>query len=220
MPLSADERARIIETQTLKSEVNADIAAGVSKPKLSEFQKQIVLLAVGFALTAIAGGALTYYWKSRDWSNQQSYLRQQRALDKKYAVVETMFKDVAVTTAAAQNVLISYYQPDVTPQEIDERARNWQKTSRDWRVSSKILSASLAANFQDPHIGNTFRQIIDVRRQLGNKVTNLPKCKPGAKVKQKTIDNLKDANDLANQIVELLQKCGALMTSEIKAGYQ
>jgi hypothetical protein len=216
MPLSADERARIIETQVLKTEIESALASGKAGPKLNDFSKQVILLVLGFVFTTLAGGLLTYCWKQREWHNQQAYLAQQRALDRKYAVIDRTFKEVALTTAAAEDILSSYYSENVTQKYTTERLDNWHKTSRDWRVASRVLSASHASNFLNPDIGKTFKEIINKRKQLGIAITNLPDLKPGANVSEETRKELENANDLVNQIGELLQECGALMTIETR----
>jgi hypothetical protein len=217
MPLSPDERARILEAQVLKAEVDSELIALKPKSKLSDFWKQIILLVVGFALTTVLGGILTYVWKQRDWHNQQAYLAQQRALDKKYAVMDRSFKEVAVTTSAAEDVLWIYYSDQLSQKDTDERMANWYKTSRDWRVQSKILSASLAANFSNQEIDKTFDEIVKKRRFLGNAIMNLPKVTVN---KRSSADKLKGdlqgANDLINETTDLLQKCGSLMTAETR----
>jgi hypothetical protein len=216
MPLSQQERERIIETQTLKAEVESTLTAGKPKPRFSDFTNQIILLVLGFALTTAVGGVLTYYWKQRDWHNQQSYLAQQRALDKKYATIDRTLKEVALTTSAAEDVLWIYYSENLSTKNVNERMDNWHKTSRDWRVQSKVLSASLAANFADPEVNKLFDQIVSKRRFLGNAIMNLPKFDPKMRITPELKKQLEDANDLINQIVDLLQKCGSRMTSEAR----
>ncbi len=216
MYLTPDERAKIVEAETLKAEIRRELKPdNTSRP--SDFSKQIILLILGFVFTTLAGGTLTYVWKQRDWHNQQSYIAAQRALDKKYAVIDKTFKEVAVTTASADDILASYYARNLAPKDIDERMDNWHKTSRDWRVASKVLSASLAANFTNQEISRTFEQIINKRRQLGVAITNLPRPAPSAGVSNETEATLKQANDSINEIVDLLQKCGTLMMAETKA---
>jgi hypothetical protein len=56
MPLSADERARIIETQVLKTEIESALASGKAGPQLNDFSKQVILLVLGFVFTTLAGG--------------------------------------------------------------------------------------------------------------------------------------------------------------------
>lgn len=215
MALSPDERSRILEAQVLKAEVDSELNGLKPKRKLSDFGKQIILLIVAFVLTTVLGGILTYVWKQRDWHNQQSYLAQQRALDKKYAVIDRTFKEVAITTSAAEDVLWIYYSDQLSQKDIDERMANWYKSSRDWRVQSKILSASLAGNFKDQDIGKTFDDIVSKRRLLGNAIMNLPKVTAKKRpITDKVKPNLESANDLINQTTDLLQKCGSLMTAE------
>jgi hypothetical protein len=216
MPLTPDERTKIVEVETLKAEIQRDLRPE-SESRCSSFSQQVVLLILGFVCTTLVGGALTYFWKERDWRNQQSYLAAQRALDKKYAVIDKTFKEVAATTAAADDVLASYYAKNLVPKDINERMDNWHKTSRDWRVASKVLSASLAANFCNQKVSYTFQEIINKRRQLGVAITNLPRPAPGADIPKEIEPSLKQANDLINEIVDLLQKCGALMMAETKA---
>ena len=213
MPLTNAERRRIRDVESLKEEIRRELH-GPPESKLS--QNPTFLLVLGFVLTGLAGSGLTYFWKQRDWKNQQSYLVQQRALDKKYTVIESTFKEVATTTAAAEDVLTLYYGDNWTQEDIKERFNNWEKTSRNWRISSKVLTAKLAANFQNQAIHSTFAKIVNKRRQLGRAILNLPRRKPNAKVSQDTQNDVAAANQLTNDIVDLLENCGSLMTLETR----
>ncbi len=159
---------------------------------------------------------LTYFWKQRDWKNQQSYLVQQRALDKKYATIESTFKEVATTTAAAEDVLSVYYGDNWTEKEIQERFDNWDKTSRNWRISSKVLSAKLTASFQNPAVYSTFEKILDKRRQLGRAILHLPRRKSNVVVPPEIQKDVAAANQLGDNIVDLLKGCGSLMNLETR----
>lgn len=184
MPLSNDERARIIEIVALRAAVESTIGAAGKKSKLSGFSRQVILLLLGFLFTTGAGGVLTYYWKQREWHNQRSYLAQQRVLDKKYSVIDRTFNEVATTTAAADDVLWIYLSGNLSQKDVTERMNNWYKTSRNWRVQSKILNATLASTFRDQEIAETFKQIVDKRWELGNAIMNLPEFKPKWRVRQ------------------------------------
>jgi len=217
MPLSNDERARIIETQALKADVESELAARKPQTWLSDFRKQLILLGVGFLLTTAAGGFLTYYWKKKDWTNQQAYLAQQRALDKKYAIIDRTFKQVALTTSAAEDVLWVYYSDNLSKKDVDERMSNWYTTSRNWRVESKVLSSSLAANFANPEISKSFEDIVVKRQYLGNAVMNLPKLPLDNHIsREKLKTDLQSATQLINDTTALLHKCGSLMTAEVR----
>ena len=127
------------------------------------FAHSAVLLVLGFILTTGVGSWLTYFWKQRDWANQQSYLARQRALDKKYAVIDPTFKEVAVTITASQYVLATLFRNPRTDKEIQERRANWLKTSRDWRIASNVLSQNIAISFSNPEIQTAFKGVVDKR---------------------------------------------------------
>src|SRR5436305_8131327 len=100
MPFTPEELAKIRETELLKKEIRDELQPSTSKFRVSGFfAHSAVLLVLGFILTTGAGSWLTYFWKQRDWKNQQEYLARQRALDKRYAVIDRTFKEVAVTVA-------------------------------------------------------------------------------------------------------------------------
>jgi hypothetical protein len=212
MPLTNADRRRIREVESLKDEIRRELHPHESK--LS--QNPTFLLVLGFILTSVAGSGLTYFWKQRDWKNQQSYLVQQRALDKKYAVIESTFKEVATTTAAAEDVLSLYYGDNWTEKQIPERLDNWDKTSRSWRISSKVLSAKLTASFQNSSIYSTFEKILDKRRQLGRAILQLPRRKSNVAVTPEIQKDAAAANQLADNIVDLLRDCGSLMNLETR----
>jgi len=218
MPLSDAEREKIREAEILKAEIRKELKSLEPSGHLSDFQKQALLILIGFLLTTVAGGLLTAFWKARDLSNQRSYLAQQRALDKAYAVTDKTVKEVAATIAAADDVLAIYYWPGWTPKEIEEHRENWQRTSRNWRVNSQVLSVELAAIFANPEIDQMFQEIILKRRSLGNIIVNLPREKKEIESDKDLPPNLTEANKLKLEIVDLLHKCGRAMTAQTKQG--
>jgi len=173
---------------------------------------------IGFFLTTVAGGLLTKWWQARDSDNQRSYLQHQRALDKAYAIIDQTAKEVAVTIAAADDVLQAYYGEELRRKEIVERWENWARTSRNWRVNSQVLSEQIAITFSNEEIDGIFRQIVQKRRILGNDIVNLPRRTKVVKSERPLPDQLGDANRVKLEIVELLHKCGARMNGLVKQG--
>jgi hypothetical protein len=216
MPLTEPERENIREGELLKSEIRRELQKEPKGGISGFFQHQAVLLVLGFILTTVAGSWLTYFWKQRDWANQQSYLAAQRLLDKRYSIIDKTFREVAITTTGAEDVLTTYYGNNWNAKDIEERQLNWHKTSRDWRVSSKVLRENLAANFTNPEVEATFVVIIDKRRQLGIGIGNLPKRTNNADITEDTQKQVKELNDLAVEIIKSLRTCGGLMTAETK----
>ncbi|SRR5260221_9500613 len=223
MPFTPEERAKIRDGELLKKEIRDELKSSESKAGLSGFfAHSAVLLVLGFILTTGAGSWLTYFWKQRDWQNQQAYLAQQRALDKKYAVIDRTFKEVAITVTASQDVLATYFWATWTEKEIQERRANWLKTSRDWRIASNVLRQSIAINFSNPEIQKAFKDIVDKRTRLGNGITRLPNAQvsqSGIKQPDQPLEVTQQARellDLSNAILDQLQNCGSLMSAEIK----
>jgi len=94
--------------------------------------------------------------------------------------------------------------------------------TRKQKVSPTLYTDSFqilrnAGDFGNPQVLNTFQLIINKRRQLGVLIGNLPRPVPGVSVPKEVETALKQANDLINEIVDLLQKCGELMMGETKA---
>jgi len=213
MALSKREREHIMEVERLKNKLRDLLRDEKPQSRFSKFfAHPATLLLLGFVFTSVAGAWLASDWKQREWRNQQDYLVAQRSLDRKAAVIESTFKEVASTTAAADDVLATYYPADWSKKDINERWENWKKTSLAWRIQSKILSARLAESFSDQNIQATFRDIVDKRKQLGNIVVNLPR--PITRSKD-TAAQLKTATGLVKDISDLLDKCGLLMGREL-----
>ena len=210
MALTDADKQNIRDAEELKNEIRKELRATEHNSGLSEFQKQLILLFLGFVLTAVVGGALTAWWKSKELSNQRQYLAQQRALDKIYSLMDRTSKEVATTIAAADDVLV-LYESEWTPEEVAERWRNWTGASRAWRVNCQILRAQMAATFSDQKIVSLFDEIIRKRKQLGNAIVNLPRNRQGV-----AKDKLDTANELNNNIMELLKQCVALMTAQAR----
>lgn len=218
MPLSPAERDHIVEVERLKDEVRRLLQTEPAESGWSKFwQHPAVLLILGFLLTGAAGAWLAHYWKESEWTNQQNYLFAQRSLDRKSAVIEATFKEVATTSAAAEDLLATYYVGDWTKKDDEERWENWKKTSLNWRIQSKVLSARLAASFSNKDIQSTFQQIMDERKQLGNIVVNLPRRKANDRTSEATLQEVKRATGIIKQISDLLNNCGSLMAKELPA---
>jgi hypothetical protein len=219
MPLSDAEKDHIREIEALKDEIRRALDPKSAESRASKFfAHPAVLVVLGFLLTGIAGSWLTSYWKSREAANQRSYLAEQRALNEKYALINSVFKEVGSTLAAADDVLAAYYSKNLSDTEISERMANWHKTSREWRVASEVLKPKMAVNFSNPKLLETFQTIIDNRRQIGNFVLNLPRPKTGASVSEDTLDKLNAATSLIKESLPLLEECGRLMTAETTLG--
>lgn len=216
MPLSDAEKERIREAEILKDEIRKELQPPKLTSGLSDFKKQASLLVIGFFLTTAAGGALTAWWKARDSSNERSYIAQRGALDKTYGIIDKTAKEVALTIAAADDVLATYYGDEWTAKEIEERRANWTNASRNWRVNCQVLAEEIHATFSNPEIDQIFEQIVDKRRVLGNYITNLPRGKRGSK--QELREQLREANQLKLEIIELLHTLGARMTVLAKQG--
>src|SRR5689334_19680245 len=105
MPLTQAEKDHITETETFRNEVRKTLDPEKSESKGMKFLRDAGLLVVGFLLTGAVGSWLTAKWSQHEWENQQRYLARQKMLDKKYALMDETFKDVASTTAAAQDIL-------------------------------------------------------------------------------------------------------------------
>jgi hypothetical protein len=214
MHLSDFERERIRDAEIFKNEIRQEIQPQRCESRWSDFQQQIWLLVIGFVLTALVGGALTSWWKHWDFINQQKYLKAQRALDKKYAVTEKTFKEVATTLAAADDILTTYYGENWSSKQLEARRDYWDRTSRDWRVNSKVLSQDIRANFKNKDIVSRFQEIINKRRVLGNAVINLLTEKGNAKPGEELKNDIESANKLVEEIAKKLSECGDLMAAE------
>jgi len=218
MFLSDAEREKIRDAEIFKDEIRKVLLP--PPPAESTWSKffahQATLLVLGFMLTTLVGSWFTYFWKQRDWKNQQSYLTQQRALDKKYALIDSTFKEVSLTLAAGEDVLATYYTENWASGEIDEHRANWLKTSRNWRVASKVLAQNLAVNFRDPQIRELFKDIVAHRKDLGNIIWNLPRSDPKVRSDECVLEKVREANSRSNHILDLLHDCGTRMRAEAK----
>src|SRR5712692_3583450 len=109
MTLTDTEKEKIRDAELLKDDIRKELHPPTPDSSFSGFQQQLILLLLGFFLTAVVGGALTAWWKSRDAKNQRQYLAEQRALDKTYSLIAKTSQEVATTIAAADDVLAGYY---------------------------------------------------------------------------------------------------------------
>jgi hypothetical protein len=218
MALSDAEIENIRESETLKDEIRKLLQPAQPESRLSDFAKQLLLLIIGFALTAGVGGGLTYYWKARELKNQRSYLEERHALDKASAIIDKTAKEVATTVVAADDVLATYYPNEWTQEEISERRKNWVATSRNWRTNAQLLSVDIASTFSSADINQLFLQIMQKRTKLGNIITNLPRTKSEIAADKTLKQELDDGNALKLEIIDLLHKCSDDMTSLARQG--
>lgn len=216
MPLTPDERDRARDIGVLADEVRQALNPP-KDAKLSDFWKQVIMLILGFALTTVMGGVLTARWKAHDAENQRHYLEKQKSLERAYSLISQSSKEVATTVAAADDVLATYEGYDFTEKEVDERWENWDKTSRNWRISSQVLRAQIAPTFSDPMIRTDFDEIINKRRFLGNAVVTLPR---GKKAREKQPPQHDSIPTLTKEIRALLYDCVDRMTKQVDSAGQ
>jgi hypothetical protein len=217
MALSDAEKENIRESESLKDEVRKLLQPEQPSSWL-DFTKQVLLLIIGFALTAGVGGGLTYYWKGRELKNQRSYLEERHALDKASTIIDKTAREVATTVVAADDVLSTYYGDEWTQEEISERRKNWVATSRNWRTNAQLLDVDIASTFSSTDINQLFLQMMRKRTALGNIITNLPRTKNEIAADKTLKQELEDANTLKLDIIDLLHKCSADMTSLARQG--
>jgi hypothetical protein len=175
------------------------------------FRHPAVLLLLGFLFTTTGGSIVTELWKAKEWHNEQGQLGRQRALEKKYALVDELFRSVAETTTAAEDVLATetWTWKDV---DAERRKQAWLTTSTNWRISSKIVRQKLNTYFSTPSLPTQFDEIIDTRKQLGNIITNLLTNSVPEKEIPKEVAH---ARLLIAEIIKDLQVCGKAAAQEI-----
>lgn len=217
MPLTQDERDKTREIGILANEIRQALSPAKQESKLSDFAKQIILLILGFALTTLAGGALTAWWKYRESENQRHYLEKQKALDRAYSLISQTSKEVATTVAAADDLLATFEGNEWAAKDIEERHDNWAKTSRNWRINCQVLRAQIAPTFSDPTIQTDFDDIIKTRVLLGNAITNLPRGKKAIAEDKNLKQEHDDALGLIHKVTNLLYDCIDRMTKQVNS---
>jgi hypothetical protein len=181
------------------------------------FRHPAVLLVLGFMSTGLIGGRLSEQWKQHDWINQQNYLLQRSALDKKYALVEETAKAIAERNTSAEDILASYTW-NWSRKEISDRRDRWQAESPKWRIASAAISQKLATYYKDPGVSRKFDEVIRKQKLLGNKVVNLL---TGYYATQEDADKAKgESLKLIDDIKADLQDCGVLMAAEISKPFE
>lgn len=217
MPLSPDEIEKIKETESLREDIRKTLRPP-ERSRLSDFQRQLVMLFLGFLLTSVVGGVLTFYWKKKESDNQRTYLAARQNLEKQYAVMNSTAQEVATTVAAVDDVLSTYYDNEWSQTEIDERRKNWNSTSRTWRIKAELLNVEIDSAFSDTEINALFQQLVHKRTVLGNMITNLPRSKDKIAADKTLARELDAANTCKGELVDLLKKCCAAMTAAVRQG--
>ncbi len=186
------------------------------------WQSPLALLVATFLLTGVVGTWLTSYWSNSQWENQQAYLREQQALKERYTVLGSVIQAIAATTAAASDIAtMGYWNWDLhdRKRQIDERRKEWADSSRSWRIQSRVLLQSLAVHFHDPAIPDQFTKIVNVRRQLGQKVRALLETYDESKDDTSRVDERRKLaekiNGLANEIDKQTRGLGTALRQEL-----
>ncbi|HXJ38325.1 MAG TPA: hypothetical protein VNH18_03545, partial [Bryobacteraceae bacterium] len=153
-------------------------------------------------------------WKEHEWRNEQRQLAQQRALEKKYSLVDELFRSVAEATTAAEDVVATQTWT-WSRADVERRQQIWLTSSTNWRVSSKIIRQKIGTYFATPVILPQFDEIIDKRKQLGNIVTNLiTNATPPKEIPAATFQ----AQGIIASMINNLQACGTAMSEDISRG--
>jgi hypothetical protein len=129
------------------------------------FKHPAVLVLLTFACTSLLGDWLASAWQSR-----------QKALDEKYQITDQLNRAFAENITGAQDILGLYtYEANAKNRDEVEKERwlYWQQKSRDWRVSSEVISQKLKVNFQDSNIQKTFEGIKETQYQTSVDIKNL-----------------------------------------------
>jgi|GEM_PF-6046969 len=217
-----------IRKESFKKEILDELGA---KGFWKAAQQPAALLLIGFVLTTILGGAVTFLWQSKANAKQQErnaqqhdfeqkQTSQQRMIQQKYDLTNEVANAVAGTTTAAQDILDAWDRKN--KRDYPERIKYWQvEGSRKWRVAYKILIPKLSSTFRDARINSIFQEIIDERDVLGNDIANLGEIQTrmgwkGMQGDQDVKEFKKDALDRTNHIQDKLVLLMKTMVDEIK----
>jgi hypothetical protein len=175
------------------------------------WQHPAILLLLGFAFTTACGAALTSCWKTREWENEQSYLRAQTNCERervtrleevkqKYEVKDEIIRRVAETNTAAEEIL-NYFLMDTArrDQEKSDRITYWKDASRNWRINEKILKQRLLLRFTDTNVSQLFQEIVTYRNLVGVNINNRQ-------------EELSSGQPICMQIVHKANECMAHVT--------
>lgn len=103
-------------------------------------------------------------------------MKEQREIERRYALIDDVTKAVSETNTAAEDIL-ALFKWERSPKELTkaeaERRTFWQTASRNWRVTSKILQSKIETHFDDTIISSTFEALVNQRRQYGIRITTL-----------------------------------------------
>lgn len=156
----------------LRKELLKDLQPTDWASSFSRFiQHPALLLIIGFLLTSGLGAGVTYFWQKRERIEGQRQAAHKLEMEKKHAIAENILKSVAETNTAVEDLVNLYFnsEPDkvVRDQMETERLQYWQSTSRDWRVTSKILQQQIKDHFENQAAQNLFKDIITKRFDIG-----------------------------------------------------
>jgi hypothetical protein len=171
--LKAAVLAELKNTEVLKKQIVSDLV-GTSQDT-TFWHHPAVLILVSFLCTGIVGSALTYWWDSSEWDRQQMRLKEDRLLERRYQLMDDVAKAVSETNTAGEDI-IALFKWERSRQELarEERERRqfWVTTSRNWRITSKILQSQLDVRF-GMDASRAFENVVVLRRGYGNRITTL-----------------------------------------------
>jgi hypothetical protein len=165
-----------IRSLVTKRELLEELARHYGSKRESIGRHPLTLLLLGTLLTGVLGGGLTKCWQSREWQNQQEYLRRQQQQAAMLGLVEDITLATAESFTAAEDVIYIFewnWHSDASVTDTRARIAKWEESSSLWRTRSKMYRAVIRARFRDPDRAAKFDEILKKRRFLGNYVTNL-----------------------------------------------
>lgn len=139
-----------------------------------------VLLLLGTLCSGLIGAWLTTRWQSREWTRQQEQIRLQKESEVRHALIHDLAMALAETVTACHDVLaLSTWRwtPDRQAAEQKSRLDYWMTTSRQWRISARVLEQKLRIYYSAEAL-TAFEAIVDERRRIGNDITNLIATEP------------------------------------------
>jgi len=142
-----------------------------SKQKTCRFlNSPFVITVVGFILTGIVGGSLTYYWHKKEYTYksklEQEYSRIRAHSEARERLYNKIFNQTSEFIVASRRVISMYEHTIINPEQQKDIIKNFNTVSNKWFKESVVIRSQLQLLFFE-------KESSEVVAKIENEWTNL-----------------------------------------------
>ena len=199
-----------------------------SREKTSEFiNSRLGLTIVGFILTGIVGGFLTYFWHTKEYTYkaklEQEYSRIKAHSEAWENLYNKIFDQTSEFIVAVGRVISMYEHTIVDPKHQREIIENFNSVSRQWQKESVVIKSQLGLLFfkkdtqEDiAEIENKWTELLNKSEGLHRHIANLVTKYPDVRKKSRELTQKKEeCKKVSEEFTEEVHAFGKTLISSI-----